>query len=111
MLQSSLIEVERERKSLRLLIIRNIIVKMRNIGFSSKEMSYNGKKIERMPEDELLEIGPEELGKVYSKLYVKSVKDKQIQVKQQQKVLEYNERAKREYMNPLIIEKWAESTQ
>ena len=110
-LQSSLIEVERERRSLRLLIIRNVIEKMRNIGFSSKEMSYNGKKIERMTEDELLEIGPEELGKVYSKLFEKSVKDKQIQVKQQQKVLEYNERAKREYMNPLIIEKWAESTQ
>ena len=108
---SGLIDIERERRALKLVIINSVIEKMRSIGFSSKEMSYNGKKIERMTEDELLEIGPDELGKLYSKLYDKSVRDKQIQVKQQQKLLEYNERAKREYMNPLILEKWAESTQ
>lgn len=110
-LASGLNDIERERRSLRLLIINSVVEKMRGIGFSSKEMSYNGKKIERMTEDELLVVGPEELSKLYGKLYDKSVRDKQIQVKQQQKSLEYNERAKREYMNPLILEQWAESTE
>ena len=110
-LATSLNDIERERRALKLQIINGMIEKMRNIGFSSKEMSINKKKIEKMNEEELLEIGPDEFGKLYAQLYEKSVQDRQIQVKQLQKSLEYNERAKREYMNPLILEKWAESTQ
>jgi translation initiation factor 3 subunit A len=110
-LTSGLIGLEQEKKDLKLLIIHNIIEKMKSIGFSSKEMSFNGKKLEKMTEEELLEIGPEEIGKIYNRLYENSIRDRQIKVKQQQKSLEYNERAKREYMSPLIIEKWAESTQ
>lgn len=110
-LASSLNDIERERRNIKLSIIYSIIEKMRAIGFSSKEMSLQGKKVEKMTDDELLEMGPDEFGKLYSRLYEKSVKDRQIQVKNQQKSLEYNERAKREYMNPLIQAKWAESTQ
>ena len=42
----------------------------------------------------VLEIGPEELGKVYSKLFEKSIKDKQIQVKQQRKCLDITKEQK-----------------
>jgi translation initiation factor 3 subunit A len=110
-LTQSLNEIEREKKHITLVIIKSVIEKMRNFGFSSKDMSLQGKKIEKMNDDELLEAGPDEFIKLHSKLYEKSVKERQTQVKNQQKSLEYNERAKREYMNPLIIEKWAESSQ
>jgi translation initiation factor 3 subunit A len=110
-LATGLNNIERERRNIKLSIIQSIIEKMKTIGFSSKEMSFQGKKIEKMTDEELLDVGPDELGKLFNRLYEKSVKDRQIQVKNQQKSLEYNERAKREYMNPLILEKWAESTQ
>ena len=110
-LTASLNEIQKERRNINLMIMKSVIEKMRNFGFSSKEMSINGKKLEKMTDEELLLAGPDELIKLHSKLYEKSVKERQTQVKNLQKSLEYNERAKREYMNPLIIEKWAESTE
>ena len=110
-LTASLNEIQKERRNINLMIMKSVIEKMRNFGFSSKEMSINGKKLEKMDDEELLLAGPDELIKLHSKLYEKSVKERQTQVKNLQRSLEYNERAKREYMNPLIIEKWAESTE
>ena len=110
-LTASLNEIQKERRNINLMIIKSVVEKMKNFGFSSKEMSINGKKLEKMTDEELITAGPDELIKLHSKLYEKSVKERQTQVKNLQKSLEYNERAKREYMNPLIIEKWAESTQ
>lgn len=110
-LTTGLNDIEKEKRHINLTAIKSIIDKMKSFGFSSKEMAFQGKKIDKMTEDEHLEIGPEEFVKLFGRLYEKSVKDRQIQVKNMQKALEYNERAKREYMNPLIIQKWAESTQ
>lgn len=110
-LTSGLKDIEKEKRLINLTVIKNIVEKLKSFGFSSKEMAFQGKKIEKMTDDELLEIGADEFAKLFGRLYEKSVKDRQSQVKKMQKSLEYSERAKREYMNPLIIQKWAESTQ
>lgn len=103
--------LNKEKKGIMLEEINLVILRMRNNGFTPKEMSIEGKRIDDMTDDELIKIGPEELHKLGVKLLEKARKEKERMMSDEQKKLEYLERAKRETIIPILKKQWDENTE
>jgi len=77
--------LNKEKKGIMLEEINLVILRMRNNGFTPKEMSIEGKRIDDMTDDELIKIGPEELHKLGVKLLEKARKEKERMMSDEQK--------------------------
>ena len=103
--------IEKQKRVIILEDIMNMISKMQNLGFSEKEISIDKKKLSAMDDQELLVLGPEKVHELYVKLMDKAKREREKLLEEEQKKLEYWERAKRETLIPVLKQQWEENTE
>ncbi|CAG9326073.1 EIF3A [Blepharisma stoltei] len=103
-------KLQQEKKAIILEEIYLWIYRIKAQGFTPKEMNIDGRRLDDMTDDELVAVGPEAIHKLCLKLVEKEKREKERIMNEEQKKLEYFERAKRETIIPILLEQWEKNT-